>query len=89
MVSISAGKTRTAYVTDEGGIYVWETRQPKVADERSAPAGPAAARSDAQAPVHAEPVRVEGVKRACQVGSRAGPGLCLLRARVYYAYMHC
>lgn len=67
VVSISAGKTRTAYVTEGGDIYVWETRPPKVSDERPAPAGPAPARSDALAPVRAEPVRVDGVKRVVQV----------------------
>lgn len=88
VVSISAGKTRTAYVTEEGDIYVWETRAPKAADERSAPAGPAAARADAQAAVRAAPVRVEGVKRACQVGY-LHEGVCAGRRPVVCCMCMC
>jgi hypothetical protein len=72
VVSISAGKTRTAYVTDQGDTYVWETRPPK-GEERGAGGGGGGgggggSSASAGAGLQCEPVRLDGVKRVCQVG---------------------
>jgi hypothetical protein len=68
VVSISSGKTRTAYVTDQGDTYVWETRAPK--GQEGAAGAPAAA----AARLVCEPSRLDGVKRVCQVGGCSWPG---------------